>query len=75
MTQRNIEIVVGRLLTDEEFLDRFLTNPRDLLQELLELGTHLTRVEIDALVSTDSQLWKLASELIDARIQKVSLKG
>jgi hypothetical protein len=75
VTQRNIESVIGRLLTDEEFRDTFLQNPQRALADLLERGTVLSLAEIAALVSIDSELWTDAAERIDPRLQKVSLRS
>lgn len=75
VTQRSIEIVVGRLATDEDFRQRFLSDPHQTLVELLEWGTHLTQVEIAALVATDSALWDRVAEQIDPRLQKANLKN
>ena len=73
MTQRCIEMVIGRLLTDQSFRDTFLTDPHRALSELLERGVHLTHAEIAALVATDHALWGRVAEQIDPRLQKVSL--
>jgi hypothetical protein len=54
VTQRSIETVIGRLVTDEKFRQTFLAEPHQALGELLERGTHLTLVVIAALVATDS---------------------
>ena len=75
MTQRSIEMVIGRLLTDEEFRETFLTDPQIALGELLERGTHLTHAEIAALIATDPTLWARVAEQIDQRLQKASLKA
>ena len=74
MTQRSIEIVIGRLVTDEEFRETFLSDPHKALGDLLERGTHLTHAEIGALVATDLALWAQVAEQIDPRLQKASLK-
>lgn len=74
MTQRCIETVIGRLVTDEDFRTTFLADPHQALAELLERGTHLTHAEIAALVATDSDLWTRVAEQIDPRLQKASLK-
>ena len=75
MTQRCIETVIGRLVTDEEFRTTFLSDPHRALGELLERGTHLTHAEIAALVATESDLWGRVAEQIDPRLQKASLKS
>jgi hypothetical protein len=74
VTQRCIEMVIGRLVTDEEFRDTFMSDPHLALAELLERGTHLTHAEIAALVATDPALWDRVAEQIDSRLQKASLK-
>ena len=70
MTQRWIEIVVGRLITDEGFRRRFLDDPHHALGELLDRGTDLTPSEIAALVSVDGALWQQVAGEIDPRLQK-----
>lgn len=75
MTQRSIEMVIGRLVTDEEFRETFLSDPREALGHLLEQGTHLSPAEIAALIATDSALWREVAEHIDQRLQKASLKA
>ena len=73
MTQRCIEMVIGRLLTDESFRETFQSDPHRALSELLERGLHLTHAEIAALIATDHALWGRVAEQIDPRLQKVSL--
>jgi len=74
VTQRSIELVIGRLTTDEEFRRRFSEDPHEVLAELLAWGTHLTPVEMAALVATDLTLWDRIAERIDPRLQKADLK-
>ena len=74
MTQRNVELLIGRLLTDEEFRETFMADPQQSLRDLLECGTHLTALEIEALVAIDPKLWRHAAKQIDARLQKARLK-
>ncbi len=75
MTQRSIEMVIGRLVTDEEFRQTFLDDPHQALGDLLERGTHLTQAEISALIATDSSLWSRVADEVDPRLQKASLKA
>jgi len=74
MSQRSIEIVIGRLLTDEEFRESFIADPERALTQFSEAGTNLTRSEMNALVSMDARLWVAGAERIDHRLQKASLK-
>jgi hypothetical protein len=73
MSQRTIEIVVGRLLTDEGFRARFLEAPEATLQDVIDRGYELGRCEIAALVSTDRRLWAAAADALDPRLQKVAV--
>lgn len=69
MTQRNIEMVVGRLVTDAEFRETFVSDPHRALGRLLERGVHLTHVEIAALIATDSTLWDSVAEDLERALQ------
>ena len=73
MTQRSIEILIGRLLTDEAFREAFLNNPRGTLQTFCEAGYELTPLEISAFLATPRQLWSEVAEEIDPRLQKADL--
>jgi hypothetical protein len=68
-------MVIGRLVTDEEFREMFLRDPHKALGDLLERGTHLSQAEIAALIATDQNLWQQVAERIDERLQKASLKA
>ena len=72
MSQRNVEVFIGRLITDEAFREMFLRDSAATLTGFAEWGYELTRVEIAALEATDPALWTRASEQIDPRLQKVS---
>jgi hypothetical protein len=69
VTQRSIEMVIGRLVTDERFRETFLNDPHRALADLLDRGTHLTHVEIAALVATDAALWERIAEQLDPELQ------
>lgn len=75
MSQRIIEMVIGRLITDEEFRAEFLHDPDGVLRALGECGLELSRTEIAALVNTDPTVWPRAADALDPRLQKVSLKN
>ena len=74
VAQRIIEMLIGRLITDDQFRSEFLHDPEKTLQAVCERGMELSRVEIAALVSTDSTLWARTADAIDPRLQKASLK-
>jgi hypothetical protein len=73
--QRTIEVVIGRLITDEEFRDRFLRDPEGTLTALLDRGMELSRAEISAVLTTDRALWGRTADAIDPRLQKASLRS
>ena len=75
MSQRTIELLIGRLITDEEFRSQFLLSPEQTLLILCERGLELSMTEIAALVSTDPALWARTADAIDVRLQKASLKN
>lgn len=73
MAQRNIEILIGRLLTDESFRSAFLRERMATLQQFSDVGYHLTELEIDAITRTSPDLWNSVAQQIDARLQKARL--
>lgn len=75
MAQRIIEMLIGRLITDEQFRSEFLHAPERTLLELCDRGLELSRTEIAALVNTDASLWSRTADAIDPRLQKASLKN
>jgi hypothetical protein len=74
VSQRFVEMLIGRLATDEEFRAEFLDNPEKTLMALCDQGFGLSRTEVAALVNTDPTLWERTAEAIDRRLQKASLK-
>ena len=75
MTQRSVEILIGRLVTDEEFRQTFRTDPQRAIDQLLERGLDLTPAEIGALMHTASELWERVADELDPRLQKANLKS
>jgi hypothetical protein len=72
VAQRAVEILVGRLITDEAFRSAFCGDPAATLTAFIESGHELTPVEIAALRATPAHVWDRAAEDIDPRLQKVS---
>jgi hypothetical protein len=73
VAQRSIEVLIGRLLTDEAFRAAFLKNPSTALQIFREAGHELTPLEITALTAMPSELWNEVADEIDPRLQKANL--
>jgi len=75
MSQRNVELFIGRLLTDADLRQRFIDAPKPAIADFCEQGWELSRGEIDALVETDARLWFLAASGLPSRLQRCSLKS
>ena len=75
MAQRSIEILFGRLMTDEAFRFAFRRDATATLTGFMESGYPLTPVEIAALRATPAGVWEQVAKHIDPRLQKVSLRG
>ena len=74
MAQKTVQLIIGRLLTDEDLRQEFLDQPRETLAALREQGFELTPWEIDALIQTDPELWAVVAPLIDPRLQRCSFR-
>ncbi len=74
MSQKNVQLVIGRLLTDEDLRTRFIQAPAATLEELCERGWDLTRCEIEALLEADPQLWGRVAGKLPSRLQRCSLR-
>lgn len=75
MSQRNVEMVVGRLVTDEGFRRRFAAAPRTTIQELIEGGLDLNPCESRALSALDANWIERFAQEIDPCIQKIEIEG
>ena len=73
MSQRNVERVIGRLVTDEKFRRRFESDPVKTLEEMAATGAELTDVEKRALAGLDARLVARFAGAIDPRLQKICL--
>lgn len=72
MAQRSIELLIGRLVTDEAFRSAFRGDAVATLGGFADAGFDLTPVEIAALRATPVDLWDCVAEQIDPRLQKAS---
>lgn len=70
---RNVETLIGRLVTDPELRRRFAKDPEAFLGELRDQGFELTDVEREALASTDPDAIRSFAEALDRRIRKAAL--
>src|SRR2546430_8683190 len=72
MTQQSVEILIGKLLTDEELREAFEQDPHEVLVWLLRQGLQLSRLEIEALKSIKPSDLSGLADMIDRRLQKAS---
>lgn len=75
MSQRNVELVIGRLVTDEAFRRHFGQDPAAELRRLQEAGVDLNPCEFRVLAALDVRVVARFAHDIDPRIQKVDLQG
>src|SRR5436309_3421121 len=61
-------MLIGRLITDEQFRSEFLDNAEATLINLCDRGLQLSRTEISAVVNTDPTLWARIADTIDPRL-------
>ncbi len=74
MSQRHVEVIIGRLVTDERLRQQFMSAGGRVLDELAGLGLELTASERAALVATPVETWATLAATIDPRLQKASLR-
>jgi hypothetical protein len=75
MSQRNVEQVIGRLVTDEGFRRLFSEDPASAIEALVEEGHELNACERRALLTIDLDRVARFAEAIDPCIQKVEIPG
>jgi putative modified peptide len=75
MSQRNVERVIGRLVTDEAFRSQFATDPGSALDEIRGAGVELNDCERSAIARIDSAAVERFAETIDPKLQKSDLHG
>ena len=71
MSQKDVQRVIGRLVTDESFRHRFAQDPCAVLSEIVGCGLELTALEQQALASIHPAHAEHFADMIDPRIQKV----
>ena len=74
MAQQAVEMLIGRLITDERFRDEFLADPERVLMSLVDRGLELSRTEMAALIHTDREIWTRTADALDPRLQRASFR-
>jgi DNA-binding NarL/FixJ family response regulator len=70
MSQWGVQLVIGRLITDEEFRRGFNERGSDYLAGLRERGVDLNEAEMAALLEADPRMWSTMATRIDRRLRK-----
>ena len=73
MSQKNVELVIGKLATDEAFRQSFRDDADGTIAAFREAGHELTASEVAALLATDVHRCESFADAIDPRIQKARL--
>jgi hypothetical protein len=73
MSQRCVEIAIGRLVTDEELRLRFEAAPRETIAALEAEGLELAPIERTAIVSLKARVLVRFASTLDPRLQKANL--
>ena len=67
-------MLIGRLVTDEDFRRAFERDPQQVLGHAVEWGLSLSEIEVTALLATDQALWERIALELDSRLQKASFR-
>lgn len=73
MSQRGVEVALGRLATDEAWRDRFRRGPAAALKELAGSGLELSAVELSALERLEPSAVHRFAQALDPRLQRAVL--
>jgi hypothetical protein len=75
MSQKCVEVVIGRLATDETLRTLFLADPARTLDSLREAGVDLNPGEIAALLEMPLEAWPAMADWVHPRLQKIAMAG
>lgn len=69
MSQWSVQLVIGKLLADDIFRQRFEARAHDTLVRLCEQGFDLSDAEVAAFLETDVRVWAALAGRIDHRLR------
>lgn len=73
MTQKNVEILIGRLASDEALRAEFVGDPLATIRSLQARGLELSATEVDALRTLDPAALATLAARLDPRLQRAPL--
>ena len=73
MTQKSVEVLIGRLATDEPLRRHFATDAEEVVRQFLAEGHPLSAVEARALLHLDATALDRFARSLDPRLQKAAL--
>lgn len=72
MSQWGVQLVIGKLMTDEDFRARFEWGAHECLARLSEQGIDLDDLELAAFLETNAQLWSQLARQIGRRFRSTA---
>jgi hypothetical protein len=75
MAHKVVQLIIGRILTDEALRKRLVAQPTATLTQLRDEGFALTDLEIDALSRIDPAWWSRTAKGIDSHLQQCDLNA
>ena len=73
MSQKSVEVLIGRLATDEPLRRRFVADASGVMRRFLAEGHPLSAVEAAALARLDAAALDRFARALDPRLQKAAL--
>ena len=75
MSHKGVESVIGKLVTDEQFRQRFFADPAAAFEELRQRGCEQTSIESEALLAIDPTAVDAFASVIDPRLLKLDCRS
>jgi two-component system nitrate/nitrite response regulator NarL len=71
MATWGVQLVIGKLITEDGFRQRFEVGAHESLVKLCQQGIDLNDTEVAAFLETDPHVWSTMARLIDRRLRPV----
>ena len=70
--QRNLEIFIDELVTDEDLRESFLRSPFRTLRHAADWGLPISESEMTTLLAANPNVWERVAEELDERLQQAA---